>query len=73
MTNIENNYTSRDFESVYSELLDAVRLLTTRWDPSQSNESDPGVVLLKLGALLTDKANYAVDQGLLQLFPTTVS
>ena len=26
-----------------------------------------------MGALLADKANYAVDQGLLQLFPTTVS
>ena len=49
------SYTNKDFESVYSELLDLVKVLTYRWDPSISNESDPGVILLKLNAVIADK------------------
>lgn len=67
------SYTKRDFEAVYKELLDATQQLTRVWNPSQSNESDPGVVLLKLGALLTDKINYAVDKQILETFPVSVT
>ena len=49
------SYTDTDFESVYVELLDLVKQLTYKWDPSVSNESDPGVILLKLNALIADK------------------
>ena len=52
------SYTNKDFQSIYPELLDLVKKLTNKWDPSLSNESDPGVVLLKLNALIADKNNY---------------
>ena len=67
------SYTNKDFESVYVELLDLVKNLTYKWDPSVSNESDPGVILLKLNAIIADKINYNIDNNILECFPETVS
>lgn len=66
-------YINKDFNTVYSELLDLTKVLTNKWDPSISNESDPGVVLLKLGALLSDKDNYNIDKNILEAFPQSVT
>lgn len=68
-----STYLNKDFVSIYTELLDLVKVLTNKWDPSLSNESDPGVVLLKLGALLSDKNMYNLDKNILEMFPQTVS
>lgn len=67
------SYTNRDFSTIYPELLDLVKKLTTKWDPSLSNESDPGVVLLKLNAIIADKCNYASDKNVLECFPLSVT
>lgn len=67
------SYTDKDFESVYVELLDLVKQLTYKWDPSVSNESDPGVILLKLNAIIADKINYNIDSNILECFPETVA
>ena len=67
------SYTNRDFESIYPELLDLVKQLTYKWDPSISNESDPGVILLKLNALIGDKCCYNIDKNILETFPLSVT
>lgn len=67
------SYTNKDFQSIFPELLDLAKKLTNKWDPSSSNESDPGVVLLKLGALLADKNNYNMDKNILETFPLSVT
>lgn len=67
------SYTSRDFNSIYPELLDLVKKITYKWDPSISNESDPGVILLKLNALIADKCNYNIDKNVLECFPLSVT
>lgn len=67
------SYTNKDFRSIFPELLDEVKKLTHKWDPSMSNESDPGVVLLKLLALVADKNNYNIDKNILETFPLTVT
>lgn len=67
------SYTNKDFESIYPELLDLVKKLSYKWDPSLSDESDPGVVLLKLAALMADKNNYNIDKNILELFPLSVT
>ena len=67
------SYTSKDFQSIYPELLDLVKKLTNKWDPSLSNESDPGVILLKLNALIADKNNYNIDKNVLECFPQSVT
>ena len=72
--NISNlSYINKDFISIYTELLDLVKKITNKWDPSLSNESDPGVVLLKLCALVADKNNYNIDKNILELFPLSVT
>ena len=67
------SYTNKDFQTIYPELLDLVSKLTNKWTPMSSNESDPGVVLLKLGAILSDKNNYNIDKNVLETFPLSVT
>lgn len=67
------SYTEKDFQVIYPALLDLVKKLTARWDPSASNESDPGVLLLKLNALIADKCNYNIDKNVLECFPISVT
>ena len=67
------SYTNKDFSTIYPELLDLAKKLSNKWDPTTSNESDPGVVLLKLAALMADKTNYNIDKNILELFPLSVS
>lgn len=67
------SYTSKDFESIYPELLDLVPKLTSKWTPNTSNESDPGVVLLKLLALMADKNDFNIDKNILEAFPASVT
>ena len=75
MNNIitDTSYTNKDFQSIYPELLDLATKLSNKWDPSLSNESDPGVVLLKLNALIADKNNYNIDKNVLECFPQSVT
>lgn len=68
-----SSYTNKDFQSIYPALLDLVKKITYRWDPSISNESDPGVILLKLNALIADKCNYNIDKNVLECFPLSVT
>lgn len=67
------SYTKKDFQTIYPELLDLVKQLTKKWDPSISNESDPGVILIKLNALIADKCNYNIDKNVLECFPLSVT
>ena len=65
-TNLD--YTAKDFGSIYPQMLDLAKQLTNKWDPSQSNESDPGVVLIKEGAFVADHNNYNIDKNILENF-----
>ena len=67
------SYTNKDFNAIYPELLDLVSKLSPQWDPSISNESDPGIILLKLSALIADKNNYNIDKNILECFPESVT
>jgi len=62
------SYTHKDFASIYPDMLDLAKELTNKWDPSLSNESDPGVVLLKEGAFISDHNNYNIDKNILEAF-----
>lgn len=67
------SYTNLDFAAIYTETLDLIKQLTYKWDPSISDESDPGVILVKLSALLADKLNYNIDKNVLETFPLSVT
>lgn len=62
------SYTNKDFGQIYPEQLDLVKNLTNKWDPEATNESDPGIVLLKLNAFIGDKLNYNIDKNTLEQF-----
>ena len=62
------SYVNKDFASIYPEVVDLVKKLTNIWNPETSNESDPGVVLLKLLSAIADKNNYNIDKNVLELF-----
>lgn len=67
------SYTNKDFGAIYPELLDLVKKLAWKYDPSISNESDPGVILVKLNAIIADKNNYNTDKAVLETFPVSVT
>lgn len=60
------SYTNKDFQTIYPELIDIADKLTDLWSPSSSNESDPGIVLLKNSAFIGDKNNYNCDKNVLE-------
>lgn len=62
------SYTNKDFVSIYPELLDYYKKISPKYDPSLSNESDPGVVITKLLAFIGDKLNYNADKNILEAF-----
>lgn len=72
--NIDNyisnlQYINKDFNSLWEEILETVPKLTNKWDPNESNESDPLVVLLKELGIISDKVNYNTDKNILESFP----
>ena len=76
--NVENylsnlSYINKDFPSLWNEILETVPKLTNKWLPSEANESDPLVVLLKELAIIADKLNYNIDKNILELFPATLT
>lgn len=72
--NISNiSYTNKDFQSIITELYEYAKKLSSLWDPSSTNESDAGVILLKLLAFIGDKNNYNIDENILQAFMPSVS
>jgi hypothetical protein len=42
--------------------------ISERWSPASTNESDPGVVLLKVLTAVADKLNYNIDKNTLEAF-----
>lgn len=70
LTSPNLSYTSRDFTSIYDELLKSIPILTKDWDPK--DENDPGLVLLKLIAMTGDMLSYNQDKQALEAFPRTV-
>lgn len=62
-------YINKDFNSTWEEILEVVPQLTSKWNPNESNESDPLVVLLKELGIVTDKLNYNIDKNTLEAFP----
>jgi hypothetical protein len=65
--------TKKDFVQIWNELLEVAGKLSERWDPTSTNESDPGIVLLKALAGIADKLNYNIDKNTLEAFMPTAA
>ena len=65
--------TKKDFVQIWNELLEVAGKLSERWDPTSTNESDPGIVILKAITGIADKLNYNIDKNILEAFMPTAA
>lgn len=65
--------TKKDFVQIWNELLEVAGKLSDRWDPTSTNESDPGIVILKALTGIADKLNYNIDKNTLEAFMPTAA
>ena len=70
---VELSPVKKDFYQEWNELLDIAQKLSARWDPTSTNESDPGIVLLKVLTAICDKLNYNIDKNILEAFMPSAS
>lgn len=70
---VELSPTKKDFYQIWNELLDTASKISERWDPASTNESDPGIVLLKVLTAIADKLNYNIDKNTLEAFMPSAS
>ena len=57
-----------DFYQIWNELLETADKISERWSPAATNESDPGIVLLKVLTAIADKLNYTINKNTLECF-----
>ena len=65
---VELSATKKDYYQIWNELMELAQKLSERWDPSATNESDPGIVLLKVLTAIADKLSYSIDMNTLEAF-----
>ncbi len=66
----ELSYTSREYKTIFEDLYNTIPELTSKWYTTE--ETDPGIVLLKLISMFGDMLSYNLDQKVLEMFPATV-
>lgn len=71
MANDYLSYTSRDFNSIKQDLINAIPSLTNIW--TNREDSDPGMVLLTLMSALGDNLSFNMDKQSLEFFGKTVT
>lgn len=60
--------TKKDYYQIWNELMELADKISDRWSPATTNESDPGIVLLKALTAVADKLNYNIDKNTLEAF-----
>jgi hypothetical protein len=73
ISNLNLSTTKKDFVQIWNELLEVAGKLSERWDPTSTNESDPGIVILKALTGIADKLNYNIDKNTLEAFMPTAA
>lgn len=73
ITSLSLSPTKKDFVQIWNELLEVAGKLSERWDPTSTNESDPGIVILKALTGIADKLNYNIDKNILEAFMPTAA
>lgn len=71
MANTILKYSSKDYESIKKDLIDAISALTTTW--TSREDGDPGIVLVKLMAALGDMESFNLDKQALEYYAPTVT
>lgn len=65
------SYTSRDYKSIFDDLVNSIPSVSEKW--TSRDESDPGIVLIKLMSMYGDMLSYNIDKQTLECFPNSVT
>ena len=65
------NVINREYETIFRDLVNAIPSLTDQW--ATNDESDPGIVLVKLMSMVGDMLSYNTDKAYLEAFPDSVT
>lgn len=68
---IKINYTSKDYSTILEDLINSVSGITEKWQVL--DESDPGVILIKLMSIIGDMLFYTQDMQALEVYPNSVT
>ena len=71
MANEYLKYTSKDYNSIYTDLVSAIPSITDLW--TNTEDGDPGIVLVKLMSALGDMLSYNMDKQALEYYGSTVT
>jgi hypothetical protein len=71
MANDILRYTSKDFESIKADLIDAISAISGTW--TSRDDGDPGIVLVKLMSALGDMLSFNADKQALEYYAPTVT
>lgn len=68
---VKISYTSKDYASILDDLIASVSGITEKWQVL--DESDPGVIMIKLMSIIGDMLFYTQDQQALEVYPNSVT
>ena len=71
MANEFLKYTSKDYNSIKADLISAIPAITDLW--TNTEDGDPGIVLVKLMSALGDMLSYNLDKQALEYYSSTVT
>lgn len=71
MANKILKYTSRDYESIKADLIDAISAISGTW--TSREDGDPGIVLIKAMSALGDMLSYNFDKQANEYYAPTVT
>ena len=71
MANEYLKYTSKDYNSIKTDLINAIPSITDLW--TNTEDGDPGIVLVKLMSALGDMLSYNMDKQALEYYSSTVT
>ena len=68
---VKISYTDKDYTNILDDLINSISGITTKWNTTDAN--DPGIVLVKLMAILGDMLFYNQDMQSLEVYPNSVT
>lgn len=68
---VKISYTDKDYTNILDDLINSISGITQKWNTTDAN--DPGIVLVKLMAILGDMLFYNQDMQSLEVYPNSVT
>ena len=68
---VKISYTDKDYANILDDLINSISGITDKWNTTDAN--DPGLVLVKLMAILGDMLFYNQDMQSLEVYPNSVT